>query len=168
MVDFDVWYTNGDVARAMAGSEHGTEQDQAHEQLNIDFLTSLPQTVLPAEQHESARRMTGTARKDKLQAIRNKEEEALIKWIKTFMKANSPAWLFEDCVMNMKVNICNPEDDDRTPGYTLKERHEAYWTGALLGYMPHLRACGKHLTMRSEQAPHASVCASSNLAARTL
>lgn len=134
--DFDLWYQSGEIAKAIAGSERGTEEENAHEQLNILWLTLLAKTAVEAEQHQAARRMTGKAKLDKLQAIRNKEEAALIAHIKAWLKANSPAWLLDECNMNSRVNICDDHDAHRTPGYPLKERNEPYCQLALLGYTP--------------------------------
>ena len=136
LVDLDLWYQEGHMATATVGSERGTAEDKAHEQWNCDYLTHQPQTTIEPRQWEAARRMTGQPKARKLQELRNLQETNMIAEIKRFFKDNSQEWHLNQINMNMLVNVCDPDDQARTPGYSLKERHEPYWVGAVLGYSP--------------------------------
>ena len=134
--DLDAWYNQAIIVAGIVGSERGTAEDNAHEQINLDLLTNFAQTKVDDAALRAAKRLTGTQQYHALQTIRNKQEEQLIKHVRSFMKQNSCAWDLTRCNMNICVQICASEDTARTPGYPLKERHEGYFAGAICGYAP--------------------------------
>ena len=41
--DLDAWYNQAIIVACIVGSERGTAEDNAHEQINLDLLTNFAQ-----------------------------------------------------------------------------------------------------------------------------